>query len=531
MSSNPELKRLEQTLKWTFKDKSRLQGFLAKKGPPAQRWLDRMQQLVDSPDISSEMRSSVFSVILRLSKNSGLHPQCLAIQNVKKFGEYPIDAGGFGEVWKGVIGDSSQHVCLKVVKIYQDSNIEQISKSAAMFNFSVDEERKLGSILEGDATRRCGPLHIGRLSVIFMAHDVAAGLSYLHSEKIVHSDLKGVNVLITDTLRACIADFGLSRVTNTCGVKITSTNSRTGGTGRWLAPELLFDGGVTSRESDVYALGCVYFEIFTGQQPFPNLPHDAAVVLAVSSGKRPLRPEGIPQLTDAIWKLTQSCWDPTPASRPTASHVVDEILSFDTSNSITPAPKWNESTFTQVWGNVEYPAAGTPSPNTPPNEINATRIPSPSKTDLLSPSDFQPSHTDQEDYPSPADGIVKTAHSHDSQIQARAIYNCTASPNNPHEISFAKGEILNIIDRRGKWWSARKADGTVGIAPSNYLQTIDPGSEPEPEPPTLEAKAIYAYTANPDDPHEISFTKGEILNIINRTGKWWNAQKADGTVG
>jgi SHO1 osmosensor len=66
----------------------------------------------------------------------------------------------------------------------------------------------------------------------------------------------------------------------------------------------------------------------------------------------------------------------------------------------------------------------------------------------------------------------------------------TASPDDPNEISFTKGEILDIVDKQGKWWQAKNADGTVGsasllrdfveftvdfshpVAPSNYLQII-----------------------------------------------------------
>jgi len=56
--------------------------------------------------------------------------------------------------------------------------------------------------------------------------------------------------------------------------------------------------------------------------------------------------------------------------------------------------------------------------------------------------------------------------------RARALYAYTASPDDPNEISFVKGEVMDILDNTGKWWQARKQDGTTGIAPSNYLQLI-----------------------------------------------------------
>lgn len=68
----------------------------------------------------------IFMYMIRLSRKSGRHPQCLTIQGVEKLGDYPVGGGAFGDVWKGRVGE--QLVCLKVIRAYKPSDVELVVK-------------------------------------------------------------------------------------------------------------------------------------------------------------------------------------------------------------------------------------------------------------------------------------------------------------------------------------------------------------------------------------------------------------------
>ncbi|KIJ05048.1 hypothetical protein PAXINDRAFT_50441, partial [Paxillus involutus ATCC 200175] len=124
--------------------------------------------------------------------------------------------------------------------------------------------------------------------------DVSAGICYLHSQKVVHGDLSGSNVLISGDGRACLSDFGLS--TTSQEVSDASQTPSFPVNIRWVAPELLLEqeeGTPTScfpsQETDIYSFGSIMFQVLTGKLPFHGIRRVAQIVLLVSRGQRPQR--------------------------------------------------------------------------------------------------------------------------------------------------------------------------------------------------------------------------------------------------
>nr|GMD72430.1 serine/threonine-protein kinase HT1-like [Ipomoea batatas] len=102
--------------------------------------------------------------------------------------------------------------------------------------------------------------------VIQLALDLSRGLSYLHSKKIVHRDVKAENMLLDTDRTLKIADFGVARV------EAQNPKDMTGETGTlgYMAPEVL-DGKPYNRKCDVYSFGICLWEIYCCDLPYPDL--------------------------------------------------------------------------------------------------------------------------------------------------------------------------------------------------------------------------------------------------------------------
>ncbi|KAL9366955.1 hypothetical protein Peur_038154 [Populus x canadensis] len=159
--------------------------------------------------------------------------------------------------------------------------------------------------------------------VVQLALDLARGLSYLHSKKIVHRDVKTENMLLDKTRTVKLADFGVARI------EASNPNDMTGETGTlgYMAPEVL-NGNPYNRKCDVYSFGICLWEIYCCDMPYPDLSFSEVTSAVVRQNLRPEIPRCCPS---SLANIMKRCWDANPDRRPEMEVVVFMLEAIDTS--------------------------------------------------------------------------------------------------------------------------------------------------------------------------------------------------------
>ncbi|KAB2014615.1 hypothetical protein ERO13_D09G220500v2 [Gossypium hirsutum] len=159
--------------------------------------------------------------------------------------------------------------------------------------------------------------------VVQLALDLARGLSYLHSRKIVHRDVKTENMLLDGHRNLKIADFGVARV------EAQNPRDMTGETGTlgYMAPEVL-EGKPYNRTCDVYSFGICLWEIYCCDMPYPDLSFADVSSAVVRQNLRPDIPRCCP---NSLANIMKKCWDANPEKRPAMEEVVRMLEAVNTS--------------------------------------------------------------------------------------------------------------------------------------------------------------------------------------------------------
>lgn len=208
-----------------------------------------------------------------------------------------IGTGGMGDVYKAEHRLMGRTVALKTIRGEFTNSPTAVSRfrnevrSAAKLSHpnivTAFDAEHAGSIhflamefVEGESLDqlvvRSGPLPIDKATDI--VGQVAEGLQHAFEHGMVHRDIKPQNLMLDETGRVRILDFGLARfvreelseaLSNAASVGITAEH-RTLGTPDYIAPEQASDARTSDIRSDIYSLGCTLYFLLTGQPPFPD---------------------------------------------------------------------------------------------------------------------------------------------------------------------------------------------------------------------------------------------------------------------
>ncbi|KAF7322227.1 Ste ste11 protein kinase [Mycena kentingensis (nom. inval.)] len=322
---------------------------LALRGDQAQRFLNTAQQIL-TLDFPDSLKHRTQCLLLKLATRSEQLPTTLFITDIRELTNHALFGGAFGDVYRGMHGE--QTVAVKRMRMFLDEGIpakkwKKICREALVWQnlqhdfilpflgvdvttFSpaislVSPWMKHGTILKYLHTQ--GRAHIEQFII-----EIAEGVAYLHASKIVHGDLRGANILISDDHHALISDFGLASVISDqgedawVGVPTTSTHA---GNVRWWPPELClpsefgFDRFERTPAADAWAFGCVCYEarVATGNIPFHQL-QEMETMRAVLDGRRPERPPGVQYF---IWEVMQLVWAEKAVDRPRMRNVATRL--------------------------------------------------------------------------------------------------------------------------------------------------------------------------------------------------------------
>jgi Protein kinase domain len=150
---------------------------------------------------------------------------------------------------------------------------------------------------------------IGRLpedKALDIARQLCAGLAAAHTKGVLHRDLKPANIMLDGRGQVVVTDFGLAGVAE----QIQGNEIRSG-TPAYMAPEQLAGKEVSTR-SDIYSLGLVLYEVFTGKRAFSEKPAGRA-----SASSTPSRPSSVVKdLNPVVERVILRCLENEPSARP-----------------------------------------------------------------------------------------------------------------------------------------------------------------------------------------------------------------------
>jgi len=171
---------------------------------------------------------------------------------------------------------------------------------------------------------------------VHIATEIADALDYAHRHGVIHRDIKPENILLHDG-RALVADFGIALAASKAGGTRMTETGMSLGTPTYMSPEQAMGEREITAKSDVYALGCVTYEMLMGEPPFTGPTAQAIVARVVTEEPRSIslqRKTVPPHVNAAVLKALAKL----PADRFSTAAAFSEALANPTATMATPLP-------------------------------------------------------------------------------------------------------------------------------------------------------------------------------------------------
>jgi tetratricopeptide (TPR) repeat protein len=249
----------------------------------------------------------------------------------ERIGKYQIvgklGQGAMGEVFRGHDPVLNRDVAIKRISSGLDADeslrkrFKREAEAVALLNhphiitvyelgFEGDQMYMAMELLEGvDLKHAMAQKKLGYAEKLATMEQICEGLAFAHARDLVHRDLKPANIHILPGGKVKIMDFGLAR---TAGSDMTSTGTVMG-TPHYMSPEQV-KGLKADARSDVFALGCVFYELLSGRKPFDAESMHGVLFKVMQDDPAPLA-EVAPEVPYALVQVVERALAKDPAER------------------------------------------------------------------------------------------------------------------------------------------------------------------------------------------------------------------------
>src|ERR1041385_5998492 len=281
----------------------------------------------------------------------------MALSAGARVGPYEIlsllGAGGMGEVWKAHDSRLGRTVAIKSCHHQFSDRFEREARIIAHLNhpnictlYDVGPNYLVMELVEGQPLQ--GPVPL--LKAVSYVSQICDALDAAHRAGVTHRDLKPGNVLLARD-RVKLLDFGLAKIepARITPDDETVTNALTArgtilGTPQYMAPEQI-EGRTADSRSDIFALGCIIYELITGKRAFDG--KSASVIAGAILAKDPAPMRSIEPLTPPLLEqIVASCLAKDPETRFQSARDVNLALAWLSAASCGPPARMDRN---RVW--------------------------------------------------------------------------------------------------------------------------------------------------------------------------------------